>query len=669
MSLKKTYPIIGMHCASCAKLIEKRLQKVPGVVSASVNYGNEQAFLEIGDGVRDEDIKMAVSSIGYKVGENPEEEKRKRLQNLKIKVIVSAAISAVIMASGFLSSGMTISYIVLILASIVQFWIGADFYKATWSGIKNLTTSMDTLVVVGTSAAYFYSVYTMFFGGPMYFDTAAVIITLILLGRYLESRAKEHTNDAIKKLIGLSPKTARVLKDGEEVDVPVEHLKVGDLVRVRPAEKIATDGVIVSGESYVDESMITGEAIPVMKEKGERVIGATINGSGTIIFKVTKVGKETMLSQIINMVSQAQGSKAEVQRVADIVSSYFIPAVLLVAGATFFFFGLTNAIAVLVIACPCAMGLATPTAIMVATGRGAKSGILIRDAASLEILSKVKTFIFDKTGTLTVGKPVLINSVDKKYLQIAASLEVGSEHPIGQAIVNGAKKKKLPLSKVEGFKAIHGKGVEGYIEGRRYFLGKDDNGNVSLILNSKILATFDIEDEIKDGVKEVVEKLAGKNITAWMITGDNESTAKKVADLAGIKNILSGVLPGEKARKVKEFELSVFVGDGINDAPALTSASVGIAMGTGTDVAIESAGITLINKDFRSALSAFELSRVTMNVIRQNLFWAFGYNIILIPVAAFGILNPMLAALAMAASSISVVLNSLRLNKQLLTTT
>lgn len=663
MTLKKTYPIVGMHCASCAKLIEKRLQKIPGVINVMVNYGNEQAFLEVGNSVRDEDIKKVVSDMGYKVEENFEEEKRKKLRNLKNKVIVSVAISAAVMVLGFLPSSMIISYVVLALTSIVQFWIGAEFYKATWSGIRNLTTSMDTLVVVGTSAAYFYSVYTMFFGGQMYFDTAAVIITLILLGRYLEARAKEHTSDAIKKLIGLSSKTARVVRNGEEIDLPVEHLEVGDLVRVRPAEKIATDGIVVSGGSYVNESMITGEADLVKKEKGKNVIGATINGSGTIIFRVTKVGKDTMLSQIINMVSQAQGSRAEVQRVADVVSSYFIPAVLIIAGATLFFFGLTNAIAVLVIACPCAMGLATPTAIMVATGRGAKSGILIRDASTLETLSKVKTFIFDKTGTLTVGKPVLINSVSKKYLQIAGSLEVGSEHPIAQAIVNSAKEKRLVLLLVEGFKALHGKGVEGYINGKKYFLGKDSEGGVSLIFNRSQLATFEIEDKVKDGVREVINSLAGKNITTWMITGDNKKAAQKIANEAGIKNILSGVLPGEKAQKVKEFKSSAFVGDGINDAPALTSASVGIAMGTGTDVAIESAGITLLNKDFGSVLSAFELSRVTMNVIRQNLFWAFGYNIILIPVAILGLLNPMLAALAMATSSISVVLNSLRLGK------
>jgi P-type Cu+ transporter len=663
MSLRKTYPITGMHCASCAKLIERKLKNVPGVINASVNYGNEQAFLEVGSGVRDSDIRAAVSSIGYKVAENPEEEKKKKLGDLKIKIIVSALFSIVIMVLGFLPSRMVIRYVILTLSTVIQFWIGAEFYKATWSGIKNFTTSMDSLVVVGTSAAYFYSVYAMFFGGLMYFDTAAVIITLILLGRFLETKAKEHTSDAIKKLVGLSPKTARVIHGGEEVDIPIEHLVVGDLVRVRPAEKIATDGVVTEGISYLDESMITGESKPVKKTKGERVIGATINGSGTFIFKVTKVGKETLLSQIIKMVSEAQGSRAEVQRFADTVSSYFIPVVFAVAIITFFFFGLTNAIAVLVIACPCAMGLATPTAIMVATGRGAKRGILIRDAGTLEILSKVKTFIFDKTGTLTVGKPVLVNSVDGKYLQISASLEVGSEHPIGQAIINKAKEEKIHLLKVSKFKAIHGLGVEGYIDGKKYFLGKDSRGGISLMAGGIILAPFEIQDKLKDGVGNVIQSLSNKKIETWMITGDSRPVANKIAKEAGIKNVLSGVLPGEKAQKVKQFKSAAFIGDGINDAPALSVASVGIAMGTGTDVAIESSGITLLNKNFSSVLTAFELSRVTMNIIRQNLFWAFGYNVILIPAAALGILNPMLAAFAMAASSISVVLNSLRINK------
>lgn len=663
MSIKKTYPIVGMHCASCAKLIERRLSKVPGVISANVNYGNEQAFVELGSGVGDNEIKSAVSSMGYKVGENPEEEKKKELRDLKIKVIVSAIISVVIMVLSFYSSGIVASYVVLVLASIIQFWIGAEFYRATWSGIRNFTTSMDTLVVVGTSAAYFYSVYATIFGGLIYFDTAAVIITLILLGRFLEIKAKARTGDAIKKLIGLSPKTARIVRGREETDVPIEDILVGDLVRVRPAEAIATDGVVVEGISYVDESMITGEASPIKKTKGDTVIGATINSSGTFIFKVTKVGKDTMLSRIITMVSEAQGSRADVQRFADSVSSYFIPIVLVIAAITLYFFGLTNAIAVLVIACPCAMGLATPTAIMVATGRGATLGILIKDAASLELLSKVKTFIFDKTGTLTIGKPVLVNSIDKKYLQIAASLEVGSEHPIAQAIVNAAKEQKIKLSKVEKFRAISGQGVEGLINGKKYFLGKNPDGEISLTTNGTTLSKFIVEDEVKKGVSEVVNKLDNKGIETWMITGDSRSVAEKIAKEAGIKNIVSGVLPGEKAQKVKEFSSSAFVGDGINDAPALSSATVGIAMGTGTDVAIESAGITLLNKDFGSVLTAFDLSRVTMNVIRQNLFWAFGYNIILIPVAAVGVLNPMLAALAMAASSISVVLNSLRLNK------
>ncbi|MCX6704313.1 MAG: copper-translocating P-type ATPase, partial [Candidatus Woesebacteria bacterium] len=551
-----------------------------------------------------------------------------------------------------------IHYLILVLATIVQFWAGGEFYLATLSGIKNKSTSMDTLVAIGTSAAYFYSIYTLIFGGPSYFDTSSVIIALILLGRFLEAKAKSHTSDAIKKLLGLTPKTARVLRGKEYAEISISELVIGDKVRVRPGESVATDGVVVGGESYVDESMLTGEPMPVKKGKGDAVTGATTNKSGSFVFKVTKVGRDTMLSQIVKMVVEAQGSRADIQRFADLISSYFVPAVLIIALITFLVFGLTNAIAVLIIACPCAMGLATPTAIMVAVGRGAKNGILVKDAQSLELLNKVRTIIFDKTGTLTLGKPVLVNQVEKKYLQIAASLESNSEHPIGEAIVQKAKSENLKIENVKNFKAIEGKGIEGIVEGTKYFLGRP---GISLFTGKKLLAEFEVEDSLKPNVAEVVESLGKKKISVWMVTGDKRVTAEKIAKEAHIKNILAEVIPGDKAQKVKEFDSVAFVGDGINDAPALASASVGIAMGTGTDVAIESAGITLLNKNIGSVASAINLSKKTMNVIRQNLFWAFGYNIILIPVAALGFLNPMLAAGAMAASSISVVGNSLRL--------
>ena len=432
--------------------------------------------------------------------------------------------------------------------------------------------------------------------------------------------------------------------------------------------------MITEGGSAIDESMVTGESLPVEKFKGDMVIGSTLNKNGSFIFRATKVGGETMLAQIVKMVSEAQGSRAPIQRLADIVSSYFVPIVLVIATITFFTSGLTNAIAVLIIACPCAMGLATPTAIMVGTGKGAEKGVLIKDAEALETAHKIKTIIFDKTGTLTTGRPVLASFTGKiGTLQIAASLEQGSEHPLADAILKKAKDVGLTLSVVEGFKALPGKGIEGVVGGIKYFLGRDENGLISLITNHKLLATFVIADTLKENVKKTVESLEKRGITVWMITGDNERTAKVIAKEAGIKNILAQVLPDQKADKVRELINQVtnnkasnavaFVGDGINDAPALTASDVGIAMGTGTDVAIESAGITLLNKDIRSVLTAIDLSQRTMNTIRTNLMWAFGYNVVLIPAAALGYLNPMIAAFAMAASSISVVLNSLRLKR------
>jgi len=661
---KKSFPIIGMHCASCAKLIERRLLKTPGVLTANVNYGSETATIEMDD-VTDKTIADAVEDAGYKIANVDDKEKIKaqELKILKNKVIISGALSAIILIGSF--SGTIPSLVLLLLTIPVQFWAGKEFYLATWSGLKNRTASMDTLVAIGTTAALI--------GG--YYDTGAVIITLILLGRLLEARAKAHTSDAIKKLLGLSPKTARVIRGGEEIDVPIEDVEVGDLIRVRPGEKIPIDGVITKGESAIDESMITGESVPVDKVVGSNVIGATINKSGSFVFKTTKIGKDTMLSRIVKMVSEAQSSRAQIQRLADTVSSYFVPIVLMIAVATAVVWYLLgsptgayiNLIAVLVIACPCAMGLATPTAIMVGTGKGAAKGILIKDAQALETLKRVKAIIFDKTGTLTKGQMTLTNKVDKKYLQIAASLEQNSEHPIAQAIVSKAKVEGLVPSNVEGFKALSGIGVEGEVDSKKYFLGKNKDGVISLITGHRTLATFIISDEIKEGVSDVVRILEKKKIDVWMITGDNKETAEKIAKVAGIKNIMAGVMPEDKSKKVTELQrdkgVVAFVGDGINDAPALAASDIGIAIGTGTDVAIESAGVTLLNKDLNSVLTAINLSKATLGVIKQNLFWAFGYNVVLIPIAALGLLNPMIAAFAMASSSISVVLNSLRLNK------
>lgn len=688
--MKKTYPIVGMHCASCAKLIEKNLNRTPGVTSASVNYGSELATVEMDEKTaRESDVIEAIENAGYSVAEeeNKEEIKKQELKKLKLKVIVTGILAAVIFLGSFPEFfGFTLNpYLVFLLSSVIQFWSGREFYLAAWSGLRNRSASMDTLIVVGTISAYGYSVFSLIYGGHMYFDTSAVIIALILLGRYLEAKTKAHTSDALKKLLNLQAKTARVTRNGVEIDVPISEVVVGDLIRVRPGEKIPVDGIVMEGTTSVDESMITGESIPVEKMKGDLVIGATINKNGSVIFKATKVGEGTMLSQIVKMVGEAQSSRAEIQRLADVVSSYFVPVVLMIAVLTFvvwFDFGefnqaLDSMVAVLIIACPCAMGLATPTAIMVGVGRGAEKGILIKDAQSLEIAHKIKSIIFDKTGTLTNGKPKVTDIVgDVKTLQIAASLETGSEHPLADAIIEEAKKQKVKIKSVKNFKSIPGLGVEGVVDGRKYFLGKSSNKSaeieklesqgktvVLLSISGRSIGAIAIADTLKDGAGDVIRDLEKRKIKTWMITGDNERTAQAVARELGIKNVLAEVLPHQKADKVKELKDVAFVGDGINDAPAIAAADVGIAMGTGTDVAIESAGIILLNKNLRSVLTALNLSRATVNVIKQNLFWAFGYNVILIPVAALGMLNPMIAALAMAASSVSVVGNSLRLKK------
>ncbi|OGM22937.1 ATPase P, partial [Candidatus Woesebacteria bacterium RIFCSPHIGHO2_01_FULL_39_23] len=685
---KITFPIIGMHCASCSRLIERQLKSVPGVLNCSVNYGSEEAVVEIdSERVKEKDIATAVRKAGYKailgsdqksLEETKEEEKRKHLKGLKIKVLVSLVLSFFVFVGSFpewfsfIPSFLAQPYVLLLLATPVQFWAGEEFYLATWSGLRNRAASMDTLIAIGTSVAYGYSILSIFTGGEMYFDTAAVIITLILLGRYLEARAKAYTSDAIKKLLGLQAKTARIIRSGEEVDIPIEKVKVGDLIRVRPGEKIPVDGVITEGSSSIDESMVTGESIPVEKIKGDNVIGATINKSGSFVMKATKVGEYSVLSQIVKMVSEAQSSRAPIERLADKVSGIFVPVVLIIAVAVFviwFDFGkfnnaFTNMVAVLIIACPCALGLATPTAIMVGVGKGAQKGILIRDAQSLEIANEVKTIIFDKTGTLTEGKPevtdiIPIKNSTQNLLAIAASLEKGSEHSLAEAILNKAKDENLTLREVRRFEAIHGKGIRGEVDGKEYFFGNrklvgniEDLGDYAEDLESegktvmflskagRVLGLIAVADIPKESAKNAITSLMKNSIDIWMITGDNERTAKAVARRLGIKNVMSEVLPQQKAEKVNQLEgVVAFVGDGINDAPALASADVGIAMGSGTDVAIESAGITLLNKDLRSVVSAIELSKKTMNTIKQNLFWAFGYNVILIPVAA-GILYP-----------------------------
>lgn len=752
--MKKTFPIKGMHCASCVYVVEKALKGVAGITDANVNLATGKATVTYdSEKVPDEELKSAVSNVGYKAllehetqdADTEKKEKQRELQRLLIKVVVSLLSGGLIVWGSFpvlmetAPNFLRNPFAQFFLATPIQFWAGYTFYAATIPALRHRTANMDTLVTIGTTVAYGYSLFVTFFPKTVaqlgieplpYFDVSTIIIALILLGRYLEAKAKAGTSEAIKKLIGLQAKTARVLRAGKELDIPIEEVVVGDTIRVRPGEKISVDGIITEGESSIDESMVTGESIPVDKVSGDTVIGGTMNKSGSFTYKATKVGQETMLAQIIRLVEEAQGSKAPIQRLADLISSYFVPVVLMLAISTFsiwYIFGpdptllyaLLNTVAVLIIACPCAMGLATPTAIMVGTGKGAEHGILIKDAESLEIAHKVNTIIFDKTGTLTKGKPTVTDIISVSsslftvhrsqkntmnaerlalsVLQLAASLEKGSEHSLADAIVKKAESEKLVLSKVEKFKAIAGHGIEGFIEDKKVVLGnkrmmdkekitykeaekdidkleKEGKTVVLLGVNNFLSGLIAIADTVKETAAAGVSVLQKKRIEVIMITGDNYQTAQAIAKKLGIKRVLAEVLPDQKEQEVRKIQAEgkvvAMVGDGINDAPALAAADIGIAMGTGTDIAIEAADITLINKDLQSIATAIELSKKTMRTIKLNLFWAFAYNIILIPVAAgllypfFHILlNPILASIAMASSSISVVTNSLFLKR------
>ena len=733
--IKKIFALKGMHCASCVKVTERALKKTPGVSDAVVNFTTEKATVTFDNDIcSPEKLAESVANTGYQleIEEKSEdkiiEEKKKEINILKTKVLVSLFLGGVIFWGTF-PGLLTIApsflqnfWIQLILATPVQFWAGLDFYKTAWAAFKHRTSNMDTLVALGTTVAYFYSavvtVFPNFFANlnidvMPYFDVSTIVIGLILLGRYLEAKAKASTSSAIKKLLNLQAKTARVVKENREEDIPIELVEIGNIIRVRPGEKIPVDGKIIEGESAIDESMITGESLPVDKGPGDLVIGATINKSGTFLYQATKVGSNTMLSQIIKLVEEAQGSKAPIQRLADSVSSYFVPVVIMLAFLTFgiwyvvgpnptFLFAILNTVAVLIIACPCAMGLATPTAVMVGTGKGAEKGILIKDAESLEIAHRINTIIFDKTGTLTKGKPevteiISTNLSQKNILRLAASLEKGSEHSLGEAIVKKADEQKLSLDKAKNFKALAGFGVTGIIEEQKLFLGNrkllekeniyyqgylkeieklEDEGKTVMFLatNKEVLGLIAVADPVKDTAREAISSLNKKNIETIMITGDNPRTARAIAEKVGIKRVLAEVLPDQKEIEVRKIQSEgkkvAMVGDGINDAPALAAADIGIAMGTGTDVAIEAADITLINKDLTTITSTIELSKKTLKTIKMNLFWAFGYNTILIPVA-MGILypffnlllNPIFASLAMVFSSISVVSNSLLLKR------
>ncbi len=752
----------GMTCAACVGHVENALKEVDGVVSVNVNLASEKAAVEYVPGVASfQSFRDAVDDVGYVVegmagdeyGEKDELERLarvKEIRTLRNKLTFAATLAAIIFLGSFdgfpwVSNLMDRTYypfLLWALATPVLFWAGWAFYTSGFSALKHRSANMHTLIALGTGVAYTYSVAIVFIRtlspetlsvrgveSSVYFDTSAIIISLILLGRFLEARSKVRTSEAIRRLMGLRPNTARVVRDGQEEDLPVDMVLPGDVIVVRPGEKIPVDGEVVQGHSSIDESMLTGESMPVEKADGSLVYGATINKAGLFRFRATRVGKDTLLSQIIALVEEAQGSRAPIQRLADVVSAYFVPSVLGIAGAAFLFwlllgpepsltYALLVMVAVLIIACPCALGLATPTAIMVGTGKGAERGVLIRSAEALEIAHKTKVVVLDKTGTLTTGQPSVANIIaisgsEDELLKLAASAERGSEHPLGEAIVRAAQERSIALYDVKDFEAIPGQGIQAGVNGNTVALGNaalmetkglhlngldaravemSNQGKTLMFVASDgvVIGAIAVADVLKQEAPEVVSRLHDMGMEVIMLTGDSQRTAEAVASRLAVDRVIAQVLPQNKADVVKELQRQVnvvaMVGDGINDAPALTQADVGIAMGTGTDVAMESADITLMRGDLKGVLTAFHLSRSTIRTIRQNLFWAFFYNIALIPVAAgvlyplfdslggvpsgldfffgdLGFLNPVLAALAMAFSSVTVVSNSLRLGR------